>query len=79
VARAQWHQPRSWLRKNDGQAVTGEVGAPHLVFISGAGAGRHTGVAVLDAKDAVEQRIRELRLPATVIAPVYLMENLFNP
>jgi uncharacterized protein YbjT (DUF2867 family) len=23
--------------------------------------------------------MRELRLPATVIAPVYLMENLFNP
>jgi uncharacterized protein YbjT (DUF2867 family) len=55
------------------------VGAPHLVFVSGAGADRHTGVAVLDAKNAVEQRIRELRLPATVIAPAYLMENLFNP
>ena len=55
------------------------VGAPHLVFVSGAGADRHTGVPVLEAKRAVEQRIRELRLPATVIAPVYLMENLFNP
>ena len=53
--------------------------APHLVFVSGAGADKHTGVAVLDAKRAVEQRMRELRLPATVIAPVYLMENLFNP
>src|SRR6266487_1743449 len=52
---------------------------PHLVFVSGAGADRPTGLAVLDAKRAVEQRIRELRLPATVIAPVYLMENLFNP
>jgi len=52
---------------------------PHLVFVSGAGADRHTGVAVLDAKWAVERRIAELRLPATVIAPVYLMENLFNP
>jgi uncharacterized protein YbjT (DUF2867 family) len=34
---------------------------------------------VLDSKRAVERRIRELRLPATVIAPVYLLENLFNP
>jgi uncharacterized protein YbjT (DUF2867 family) len=42
-----------------------------LVFISRARAGRHTGVAVLDAKNAVEQRIRELRLPAAMIAPVY--------
>src|SRR5215471_3587924 len=55
------------------------VGAPHLVFVSGAGADMHTGVPILEAKQAVEQRIRDLRLPATVIAPVYLMENLFNP
>ena len=52
---------------------------PHLVFVSGAGADRPAGLPVLDAKRAVEQRIRELRLPATVIAPVYLMENLLNP
>lgn len=52
---------------------------PHLVLVSGAGADRRTGLALLDAKLAVEQRIRELQLPATVIAPVYLMENLFNP
>ena len=55
------------------------AGAPHLVFVSGAGADMPTGVAVLDAKRAVEQRIAELRLAVTVIAPVYLMENLFNP
>ncbi len=55
------------------------AGAPHLVFVSGAGADRHTGLPLLDAKRAVEQRIAERRLPATVIAPVYLMENLFNP
>jgi len=64
--------------RNLAEALSG-TGAPHLVFVSGAGADRHTGVAVLDAKRAVEQRIRELRLPATMIAPVYLMENLFNP
>ena len=56
-----------------------EVGSPHLVFISGAGADRHTGLALFDAKRAVEQRIAQHGLPATVIAPVYLMENLFNP
>jgi len=64
--------------RNLAEALSG-ARAPHLVFVSGAGADRHTGVAVLDAKNAVEQRIRELRLPATVIAPAYLMENLFNP
>src|SRR5215469_5485605 len=55
------------------------AGAPRLVFVSGAGADRHTGLPLLNAKWAVEQRISQLRLPATVIAPVYLMENLFNP
>jgi uncharacterized protein YbjT (DUF2867 family) len=53
--------------------------APHLVYVSGAGADRPTGLAVLEAKGAVEARIRQQRLPATVVAPVYLMENLFNP
>lgn len=55
------------------------AGAPHLVFVSGAGADRYTGLPLFDAKRAVEQRVAQLRLPATVIAPVYLMENLFNP
>jgi uncharacterized protein YbjT (DUF2867 family) len=64
--------------RNLAEALSG-AGAPHLVFVSGAGADRHTGVPVLDAKRAVEQQIAELRLPATIIAPVYLMENLFNP
>src|SRR5215470_18462384 len=35
------------------------AGAPHLVFVSGAGADRSTGLALLDAKRAVEQRIAE--------------------
>jgi uncharacterized protein YbjT (DUF2867 family) len=55
------------------------VGTPHLIFVSGAGADSCTGLPLFDAKWAVERRISELRLPATVIAPVYLMENLFNP
>jgi uncharacterized protein YbjT (DUF2867 family) len=55
------------------------AGAPHLVFVSGAGADRHAGLPLFDAKRAVERRIAERGLPATVIAPVYLMENLFNP
>src|SRR5207248_265449 len=54
------------------------AGAPHLVFVSGAGATR-TGLRLYEAKRAVEQRIAQRRLPATVIAPVYLMENLLNP
>src|SRR5919204_532720 len=31
------------------------------------------------AKWAVEERIRSLGIPHTILAPTYLMENLFNP
>jgi uncharacterized protein YbjT (DUF2867 family) len=55
------------------------AGVGHLVFSSGAGANQPTGVPVLDAKHAVERRIRELGIPHTILAPVYFMENAFNP
>src|SRR5215211_1597482 len=54
-------------------------GAPHLVYVSGAGADRATGVPVLESKRLVEARIRELGGRHSILAPVYLMENLFNP
>ena len=55
------------------------AGAPRLVYVSGAGADRPTGVPVFESKRAVEERIRALGLDATVLAPVYLMENALNP
>jgi uncharacterized protein YbjT (DUF2867 family) len=56
------------------------TGTPHLVYVSGAGADRATGVPVLESKRTVESRLRELLgRRATILAPVYLMENLFNP
>lgn len=64
--------------KNLADALTWGDGQ-HLVFVSGAGADRAAGLPLLAAKGAVEQRIRDLRLRATVLAPVYLMENLINP
>ena len=56
-----------------------EAGVPHLVYVSGAGAERPTGVPVFESKRAVEQRIAELGLHATILAPAYFMENAFNP
>jgi uncharacterized protein YbjT (DUF2867 family) len=58
-------------------AADADVG--HLVFSSGAGADQPTGVPVLDSKHSVEQRIHGLGVPHTILAPVYLMENAFNP
>jgi uncharacterized protein YbjT (DUF2867 family) len=53
--------------------------APLLVYISGAGADRPSGVPVFESKRAVEERIHALGLDAAVLAPVYLMENALNP
>ncbi len=51
----------------------------HLVYSSGAGADRPTDVPVFEAKRQVERHLDGRRLPATILAPVYLMENLLNP
>jgi uncharacterized protein YbjT (DUF2867 family) len=53
------------------------AGAPHRA--GAAGERRHGSVPVLDAKHALERRIRELGLTHTILAPVYLMQNAFNP
>jgi uncharacterized protein YbjT (DUF2867 family) len=55
------------------------AGVGHLVYSSGAGADRPTGVPAFDGKRQVEEHLNARRLPATILAPVYLMENLFNP
>jgi uncharacterized protein YbjT (DUF2867 family) len=51
----------------------------HLVYVTVAGAGQPTGVPVMDSKHAVEQYLRGSGVPYTIVAPVYFMENLWNP
>jgi uncharacterized protein YbjT (DUF2867 family) len=55
------------------------AGLAHLVYITVAGAGRPTGVPIMDSKHAVEQYLRGSGVPHTIVAPVYFMENLWNP
>ena len=55
------------------------AGIGHLVYSSGAGADRPTGVPIFEGKRQIEEYLNARRLPATILAPVYLMENLFNP
>jgi uncharacterized protein YbjT (DUF2867 family) len=55
------------------------AGGPPLVYVSGAGADRPTGVPVFESKRAVEARIAALALPAVILAPAYFMENALNP
>ena len=48
----------------------------HLVFTSVGSANRQTGVPHFDSKYEVEQHIAKIGARATVLAPVYFMENL---
>lgn len=52
-----------------------EAGVEHFVYSSVGGAERDTGIPHFDSKWAVEQRIRELGLPATILRPVFFMDN----
>jgi uncharacterized protein YbjT (DUF2867 family) len=53
--------------------------ASHLVYITVAGASQRTGVPIIDSKRAVEQHLLRSGVPHTIIAPVYFMENVWNP
>lgn len=49
----------------------------HLVYSSVGGADRNSGVPHFESKWHIEERIRALNLPATILRPVEFMENLF--
>jgi uncharacterized protein YbjT (DUF2867 family) len=55
------------------------VGVPHLIFVSGDGADPDSPVPLFRVKAQVEEHIRSLGIPHTILAPAYFMENLFNP
>ena len=74
---------------NDPDKETGEgcqmadaaaaAGVRHFVYSSVGGAERRTGIVHFDSKWAVEEHIREIGLPATILRPVFFMENWSAP
>jgi uncharacterized protein YbjT (DUF2867 family) len=52
---------------------------PFLVYSSGDGASRDCPLPLFRVKHRVEENIRSLGQSAVILAPVYFMENLFNP
>ncbi|WP_019070475.1 NmrA/HSCARG family protein [Streptomyces hokutonensis] len=56
-------------------AVAAEVGVQHFVHSSVGGAENPDGVFWREAKLRIEERVRELGLPATFIRPTYFMDN----
>jgi uncharacterized protein YbjT (DUF2867 family) len=55
------------------------AGVRHVVYCSGDGAAPDSPLPLFRVKHHVEERIRALPLAHTILAPVYFMENLFNP
>lgn len=52
------------------------AGVQHFLYTSVGGAERNTGIPHFESKWEVEQHIRSLELPATVIRPVFFLENI---
>ena len=55
------------------------AGVAHLVFSSVANADQKTGIPHFESKYRVEQHIRSIGVPYTVVRPVYFYENVLTP
>lgn len=51
------------------------AGVAHYVYTSVGSAHRHTGIPHFDSKWTVEQHIAKIGLPATILRPVFFMDN----
>ncbi|MGF7236138.1 MAG: NmrA/HSCARG family protein [Frankia sp.] len=56
-------------------ALAREAGVEHLVYSSLNGADARSGIPYYEAKTRIEDRIRTLGIPATVLRPVSFMDN----
>jgi uncharacterized protein YbjT (DUF2867 family) len=59
--------------------IAKENSIEHLVYSSVANADKNTGIPHFESKYKVEQHIRNLVLPHTIIGPTFFMENLLGP
>lgn len=56
-----------------------EAGVAHLVFSSVGSANKKTGIPHFETKWQVEQHLKRSGLPATILRPVFFMENFTAP
>ena len=64
-------------RQGISAANAAKAAGVHLVFTSVGSANRQTGVPHFESKYEVEEHIAKIGVRATILAPVYFMENLF--
>jgi len=55
------------------------AGVKHFVYSSVGGAERNTGIPHFDSKWEIEQHVRALGLPTTILRPVFFMDNFNSP
>ena len=65
------------IRQGMSAADAAKAADVHLVFTSVGSANRQTGVPHFDSKYEIEKHIAKIGVRATVLAPVYFMENLY--
>ena len=68
---------REVLQGKNAADAAKKAGVEHLVYSSVGGAERNSGIDHWESKWAVEQHIRKLGLPATIVRPVAFMENYY--
>jgi uncharacterized protein YbjT (DUF2867 family) len=59
--------------------IAKENSIEHLVYSSVANANKNTGIPHFESKYKVEQHIKNLGIPHTIIGPTFFMENLLGP
>jgi uncharacterized protein YbjT (DUF2867 family) len=59
--------------------IANENKVEHLVYSSVANADKNTGIPHFESKYKVEQHIKNLEIPYTIIGPTFFMENLLGP
>jgi uncharacterized protein YbjT (DUF2867 family) len=59
--------------------IAKENGIDHLVYSSVANADKNTGIPHFESKYKVEQHIKNLGIPYSIIGPTFFMENLLGP
>jgi len=59
--------------------IAKENSIDHLVYSSVASAYKNTGIPHFESKYKVEQHIKNLGIPHTIIGPTFFMENLLGP
>jgi len=59
--------------------IAQEENIEHLVYSSVANADKNTGIPHFESKRKIEQHIKNIKIPYTIIGPTFFMENLLGP